>query len=237
MAHKEQKEFINNISLKLNQYFNNCDVLEIGSLDINGSIRDFFKNCNYIGNDVAEGNGVDIVSQGQDLKFPDNTFDVVISCEVMEHNPFWKETFKNMIRMCKPDGLIVFTCATKGRIEHGTSQTSPESSPLTLEWNYYKNLSHRDFEKAFKFDELFSYYKFWYNWKSYDLYFLGTKAPTYKDKPLIEETIKYLNIYYSKENNRKICKYRKFVANYIGEWWFKKMRDIITILNYLHNSH
>jgi len=50
-----------------------------------------FSDCDYIGLDVAPGNGVDIVCEGQNYDAPDESFDVVISCEVMEHNPFWRK--------------------------------------------------------------------------------------------------------------------------------------------------
>ena len=50
------------------QYFDNVEVIEIGSLDINGSVRDFYGNTpRYIGVDLAEGKGVDLVAEGQDL--------------------------------------------------------------------------------------------------------------------------------------------------------------------------
>jgi 2-polyprenyl-3-methyl-5-hydroxy-6-metoxy-1,4-benzoquinol methylase len=57
-------------------------------------------------------------------------FDVVISCEVMEHNPFWVATLTNMIRLLKPGGLLVMSCATIGRKEHGTARSLPGASPL-----------------------------------------------------------------------------------------------------------
>jgi hypothetical protein len=39
MAHLEQKVYIKSIKDKFPYYFNNTKVLEIGSLNINGSIR------------------------------------------------------------------------------------------------------------------------------------------------------------------------------------------------------
>lgn len=147
MAHKEQLQYIDRIQGIFPSYFTGKRVLEIGSLDINGTIRSRFTGCDYVGIDVDAGPGVDRVCEGQEFDAPDGSFDMVISCEVMEHNPYWKETFQNMVRLCAPRGLVVMTCAALGRKEHGTSRSNAESSPLTVSkgWDYYRNLTARDF--------------------------------------------------------------------------------------------
>lgn len=178
MAHLEQKQFVAIVARHLGNYFTSCKVLEIGALDINGTVRDYFHKCQYLGIDVAEGRGVDLVCQGQDYAAPDNAFDQVISCEAMEHNPHWGATFLNMVRMCRPGGLVLMTCATTGRAEHGTSRTSALDSPLTVElgWDYYRNLLAEDFAEVIDLDANFSQYRFWTNQHSHDLYFCGIKA-------------------------------------------------------------
>lgn len=164
MAHSTQQDFINYVKEKFPDHFENSKVLEVGSLDINGSMRSFFSNCDYLGIDVGEGKGVDLVVQGQEYDAPDNTFDVCSSGECFEHNPYWAETFSNMVRMCKSGGLVFFTCATTGRPEHGTSKTDKNSSPLTVNigWEYYRNLDEQDFRESFEesFNEIFSEYEF-----------------------------------------------------------------------------
>ncbi|MFT7526393.1 MAG: hypothetical protein ACI9LY_001540 [Arenicella sp.] len=69
-------------------YFSNGRVLKIDSNDIDGIVRGCFENCDYIGLDVSERKGVDIVAQGQDFDGSDNSFDTVISRECLEHNSF-----------------------------------------------------------------------------------------------------------------------------------------------------
>jgi SAM-dependent methyltransferase len=164
MAHSTQKDFIVYVRNKFPNFFQNVKVLEVGSLDINGSMRSFFSDCDYLGIDVGEGKGVDLVIQGQEYDAPDDTFDVCASGECFEHNPYWAETFANMVRMCKPGGLVFFTCATTGRKEHGTSRSDKGSSPLTIDigWEYYQNLDEQDFRESFEesFDDVFSEYEF-----------------------------------------------------------------------------
>jgi SAM-dependent methyltransferase len=178
MAHAQQLEFVELLAKQMPRFSREAKVLEIGSLDINGSIRQFFDRCVYTGIDIAEGKGVDLVCQGQEYGAPDGSFDHVISCEAMEHNPFWKETFANMIRLCRAGGLVSMTCATTGRDEHGTTNSNPVYSPLTIAigWEYYRNLTAHDFMKSFDFRQLFARYRFWVDWSSFDLYFAGIKS-------------------------------------------------------------
>lgn len=178
MAHHAQKQFIADIKHEYPEFFKNVKVLDVGSLDINGSIREHFADYEYTGIDIGPGRNVDIVVEGQLYDADDETFDVVASCECFEHNPHWKETFLNMIRMCKSNGLIMMTCATTGRIEHGTTRSDPGSSPLTVKkgWEYYKNLTEKDFREIdLDYDKTFKTFDFFVDEFVKDLYFYGIK--------------------------------------------------------------
>lgn len=177
MAHYQQLEFVRQLSNHMPAFFSKVRVLEVGSWDVNGSVRSFFKNADYVGVDVADGPGVDMVSRGEDISLPPDSFDVTISCECFEHNSAWSATFRNMVRMLKPGGLCIITCATLGRPEHGTKRTNPEASLTALNHfpDYYRNLSPADFKKELDLDGMFSEYKFFINPFSRDLYFIGVK--------------------------------------------------------------
>ena len=177
MAHQQQFDFIQQLKTKYPTHFFNKKVLEVGSLNINGSIRIFFTGCDYLGIDVGPGLDVDLVSEGQKLTELDETYDTVGSCECFEHNPYWVETFNNMYRMTKQNGLVFMSCATTGRAEHGTTRTSPKDSPLTVTngWEYYKNLTEQDFRKHIDIDSMFNKYEFQVGAPHPDLYFYGIK--------------------------------------------------------------
>jgi hypothetical protein len=178
MAHQQQFQFINCVSSQYREYFNKSKVAEIGSLDINGSIRQCFDAEEYIGFDVDEGVGVDIVQQGQLISSSTAYHDTTISAECFEHNPFWVETFSNMLRITKPGGLVIFSCATTGRHEHGTTRTTPNDSPLTtkLGWTYYKNLDANDFLNTFNMYGWFDAFHFLICPQTFDLYFYGFRT-------------------------------------------------------------
>lgn len=168
MSHQSQLDFVVSVKARFPKYFEDKRVLEIGSLDINGSVRQFFSNCTYIGVDLGEGKGVDMVSKGEDLIFPKDSFDVSISCECFEHNPEWVKTFDNMVRMT--DGLVIMTCATTGRPEHGTSRTSRADAPFC--GDYYRNLTEHDIKSSCNLSK-FVEYGFSTNDSPADLYFWG----------------------------------------------------------------
>ncbi|MCO4095146.1 MAG: class I SAM-dependent methyltransferase [Acidovorax sp.] len=186
MAHANQFEFISLVKQQFPGNFSGGKVLEVGSLDINGSVRSFFAADRYIGVDVAEGPGVDEVCQGQLLDHPTGTFDAVISCECMEHNPFWVETLANMFRMAKPGALVIVSFATTGRAEHGTTRTAISDSPLSISigWEYYRNISAAMFKQRLNLDYWFDDYLMVPNWHNCDLYFVGIKKPSAKGKEL-----------------------------------------------------
>ncbi|MBN1757966.1 MAG: class I SAM-dependent methyltransferase [Chitinispirillaceae bacterium] len=178
MAHKAQNEILKSLKKQYKPFFVKSKVLEIGSYNINGTIRKLFSRCDYTGIDVAPGKCVDIVCPGEKFDAPDNSFDLCISSECFEHNPMWVETFRNMIRMTRPGGLIIVTCATTGRAEHGTVNAGELESLTTRieEWkSYYKNLTEEDFRREFDFQSVFETHTFLVNSIACDLYFYGIK--------------------------------------------------------------
>ena len=180
MAHKEQRDFFISIKNKYPNYFNNVNVLDIGSLDINGNNHHLFINYNYTGLDIAEGKNVNIVSLAHEYSEKDESFDVIISNDCFEHDLYWDKTFKNIVRLLKPNGLFLFTCKTTGSLEHGTLRTDGGfSSPLTVkipEWtNYYRNITENDVRCSINIDDIFSEYEFSINNIVYDIRFYGIK--------------------------------------------------------------
>ena len=239
MAHASQLEYVKLLLGNFPTHFRNARILEVGSLDINGSIRALFPGCDYVGLDVAAGDGVDVVCEGQKYDAPDNSFDVVISCEVMEHNPFWIETFRNMIRCCRPGGLVVMTCASTGRPEHGTARTDPYSSPLTVKqgWSYYKNLTEKDFRRAIDPTPSVTANRFWTDWNHYDLLFAGIKgaaSPADEVMKCWENAARATDEWIARENGGRVHRYRAAMAATFGDYWFKPMNRLAEILNWLH---
>lgn len=121
--------------------FRRCRVLEIGSLNLNGSVRRFFEGCEYTGIDCHAGKDVDIVTLAHD--FDGGPFDTIISCEAFEHDPHLRETLAAAYRLLDTDGLFVATWAGPARPEHGTRASN--GKVWGPDGDYYRGVSADEF--------------------------------------------------------------------------------------------
>lgn len=94
-------------------------VIEIGSVDVNGSLRSYVEALEperYIGVDLEEGKGVDEVCNVYDLveHFGPESFDLVITTEMIEHVQDWRKAFSQIKRIMKPGGIVLLTTRSYG---------------------------------------------------------------------------------------------------------------------------
>jgi SAM-dependent methyltransferase len=144
MAHTEQYDYVRTVVARHPEFFRGTRVLEVGSRDINGGVRDLFADCVYTGLDCIPGLGVDVVCMAHEFWTPE-PYDLVISCEALEHDPNPGRTLAHVLGCClRPGGLFVCTCAGPGRAEHGTARTGEVYGPHS--W-YYANLAPDDFRR------------------------------------------------------------------------------------------
>jgi len=105
--------------------FHNKSVIEVGSKDVNGSVRptvtNFGKPSSYIGVDISNGKYVDMIVPAEKIveKFGENAFDIVISTEMLEHVFDWKIVIDNLKRILKPGGTMIITTRSYGFPYHG----------------------------------------------------------------------------------------------------------------------
>lgn len=93
------------------------DFLEVGSLNVNGSPRDGLNmSVNYTGVDIKAGPGVDKVVSVYDLSkvFLPESFDVVISTEMLEHVEDWKDALTQMTHVLRVGGRLIITTRSPG---------------------------------------------------------------------------------------------------------------------------
>lgn len=109
--------FISNVD---QDEFMDKSVIEVGSRYVNGSVREFIEKFGrprrYLGIDSEYGKGVDEVLRAEDLvkRFGANSFDVVVSAELLEHVVDWRAVIQNMKTILKPGGHIFVTTRSKG---------------------------------------------------------------------------------------------------------------------------
>ncbi len=94
------------------------EVLEVGSRNVNGSVREFCAPlaARYVGCDLEAGAGVDKIADVTKLSsvFPPESFDVVISTEMMEHVPGWPTAWAELLAVLRPGGLLILSTRSPG---------------------------------------------------------------------------------------------------------------------------
>jgi SAM-dependent methyltransferase len=94
-------------------------ILEVGSYDVNGSVRPLFRGAeSYTGIDFRSGPGVDIVMNAHALHFADESYDIVISTEMLEHDDEFWVSMKEMGRVLRKGGILIITARGNGFMLH-----------------------------------------------------------------------------------------------------------------------
>lgn len=86
-------------------------VLDVGSLDVNGSVRQSITEGyeEYTGVDMRDGQGVDVVLNGHVLtsRWPDPQFDLITCCDTLEHDDQFWLTVEQMRAVLNPGGYLL----------------------------------------------------------------------------------------------------------------------------------
>ena len=116
-------------------------VVEVGSRDINGSIRGLVDAGTYIGIDLEDGPGVDVVADCRWWEPPWQA-SLTIVAEVLEHADDPAAVIKACVGYLRPGGRIVVTCAGPGRAPHSGHDGGPN-----VEGEWYANIEPADLER------------------------------------------------------------------------------------------
>ena len=78
-------------------------ILDVGSMDINGSLKDVTSYSEYIGIDIKEGKNVDVVLNAHDItkRFNKESFDIVACSSMLNNDPEFWVSIENMRRVLK----------------------------------------------------------------------------------------------------------------------------------------
>lgn len=100
------------------------DVIEVGSQDVNGTPRQAIiphGPRKYVGVDFEHGKGVDLVMDVKDITsyFGVESFDAVVSTEMLEHAPDWRVAVDQMKDVLRPKGILLLTTRSPGFPYHG----------------------------------------------------------------------------------------------------------------------
>jgi SAM-dependent methyltransferase len=92
----------------------NKKILDVGSYDVNGTMKPIFEKGQYIGLDMEAGPNVDVVGVSHDIPFGNAEFDIVISSSCFEHDDMFWISFQEMCRVLKPGGYMYIQAPSNG---------------------------------------------------------------------------------------------------------------------------
>ncbi|MBB4860586.1 putative nucleic acid-binding Zn-ribbon protein [Novosphingobium chloroacetimidivorans] len=96
----------------------NAKILEVGSLNVNGCLRDAASpTTHFVGLDLEEGPSVDfVIAPGGDLPVEEASFDLVMASSVFEHDVRFWDTFVRMCRAARPGGHVYVNAPSNGTV-------------------------------------------------------------------------------------------------------------------------
>ncbi|WP_233882091.1 methyltransferase domain-containing protein [Paraburkholderia flagellata] len=117
----------------------NVRVAEIGSQNVNGSLRDVCPaEAEYIGLDFVAGNGVDLVlSDPYHFPLDSGSVDIVVSSSCFEHSSMFWLSFNEVLRLLKPNGLFFLNAPSNGlfhRYPVDSWRFYPDAGSSLVEW-------------------------------------------------------------------------------------------------------
>ena len=92
----------------------NKKILDVGSYDVNGTMKPIFEKGNYVGLDMEKGPNVDVVGVSHKIPFTEEEFDIVISSSCFEHDDMFWVSFTEMCRVLKPGGYMYVQAPSNG---------------------------------------------------------------------------------------------------------------------------
>jgi SAM-dependent methyltransferase len=163
MSFSEPSEFFLTVKQKFPDYFDSCFVIDIGALGHKANHQELFVNCLCLGVDVFPGDNVHIISKGCELNLPSEIADVIVYNEYGKHDKLHKKALKNILRLLKPGGFLMFIIASTKRDEHRIYSTHLEGSLSKIQFQDYKNLRVDDLKSIVNFEDVFENYEFFIN--------------------------------------------------------------------------
>jgi hypothetical protein len=97
-------------------------VLEVGAYTINGRARDHLPGgwATWTGIDRQAGPDVDLVGDAATVLagLAEGSVDVAVTTETLEHTADWPAVVAGMLRVLRPGGWLIVTCASPTRYPH-----------------------------------------------------------------------------------------------------------------------
>ncbi len=89
-------------------------IVEFGALQVPGQVgfadlRPFFTGKEYVGSDVVQGPGVDVMLDLHDIALPSGSVGAALILDTLEHVEFPHRALEEVHRVLRPDGMVVIS--------------------------------------------------------------------------------------------------------------------------------
>ena len=89
-------------------------IYEFGSMQVSGQegfadLRPYFPGKKYIGADMSQGIGVDVILDLHNINLPSESVGTVISCDTFEHVEYPRKALSEIHRILKPNGVLILS--------------------------------------------------------------------------------------------------------------------------------
>jgi SAM-dependent methyltransferase len=129
----------------IKQINNDFNIVEIGSQDVNGSLRQLWPDTQYTGIDFVNGKGVDIIlDDPYKLPLENESVDVILSSSVFEHSEMFWVLYLEIMRVLKPHGLFYLNVPSNGDFHRwpvDCYRFYPDSGRGLVTWGKYNGLN------------------------------------------------------------------------------------------------
>ncbi len=89
-------------------------IYEFGSFQVAGqedlaNLRPFFQGMKYVGTDLREGPGVDVILNVHDIDLPSESVGTILCLDTLEHVEYPRKAIDELTRILKPGGMLVIS--------------------------------------------------------------------------------------------------------------------------------
>jgi SAM-dependent methyltransferase len=174
--HPAQNDFIKRLRICFGEQLSEASkIVEVNVRNTNGAVRTLFPQVSeYIVIALSKSEYVDWIIPGELLELPDGWADISISTDCLQHCEVWLKVLKNMLRMTKPEGIVILTSTINDDSGHEIIHSDGARTQDTN--SYYKDLDVDEIADKIKLGVYFERHGFEVDPVNNALYFWGIRS-------------------------------------------------------------
>lgn len=150
--HVGNRNWLDDLQARFAEHIAGAALLELGSLNINGSARECLRPARWTGVDrlrcgspdctccsgalgpVAKSCDVDVHCDAIATRFEVEEFDVLLCTSMLEHDPAWRESLAHNLPWLRRGGLLFLSWGAEGNTHHAPEPWAVVPVGDVLEW-------------------------------------------------------------------------------------------------------